>query len=160
VPLILFFLGFYHLVFYILAQMSKALYKNLSQAAAGGLLMGSVVGFDKGLDIAGMRVPSYAIGAGLGVLGSLAADIAHDYVLPYVSKDDRLRHIEGVLVAPAVSAGVFVAGLQLLNPSVVGDTGLMWVLLQGAGSELAAQWVYENMLVPYVSDGYKESAAF
>lgn len=140
--------------------MSRPVYKYLSQAAVGGALLGATVGYDATMRIGGMQVPSYAIGAGLGVAGSFLADMAHDYVLPHISKDDRLRHVEGALFAPAVSAATFYAGLTLLHPSAVAEAGRTMVLVQGAGSELAAQWLYENILSPYVTEDFKESSSF
>lgn len=140
--------------------MSRPVYKYLSQAAVGGALLGSTVGFNATLNVGGMAVPSYAIGAGLGVAGSFIADMAHDYVLPHISKDDRLRHVEGAVFAPAVSAATFYAGLSILHPSAVAETGRTMLLLQGAGSELAAQWVYENVLAPFVTEDFKETSSF
>lgn len=140
--------------------MSRPVYKYLSQAAVGGVALGATVGYDTTLKLGGMNVPSYAIGAGLGVAGSFIADMAHDFVLPHISKDDRLRHVEGAVFAPAVSAATFYAGLAVLHPAATAQVGRTMVLLQGAGSELAAQWMYENLLSPFVVDDFKESSSF
>jgi hypothetical protein len=144
--------------------MSSVSYKYATQAAVAAAsfqALAQMKGWGSfAVPMMNIDVPPAIVGAVLGVGGAVLADVAHDYVVPHLSKDDRLRHVEGAVFAPAVSAAAFAGGIQILNSEGLESTGLSNVLLHGAATELVAQWIYENIVAPYVTDGFKESNAF
>ena len=144
--------------------MSQVSYKYATQAAVGAAsftAMAKMNGWSvMTVPMLNANVPLPLVGAALGVAGAVVADLAHDYVMPHLSKDDRLRHVEGAIVAPAVSAAAFAGGIKVLNSDSLKAAGVSNVLIQGAASELVAQWLYENIVAPYAMDGFKEKPAF
>jgi len=101
--------------------------------------------------LGGQQVPLWAVAAGMGVGASIVSDVMSDWILPQVSSDKKLVKLEGAAVTLASGGASFVAAGYLANPELVGSEGQMKELfITGAISELAAQWVYENVVSVYM----------
>lgn len=138
------------------------MYKYATQAGVSAAAWHWIIG-RKGSGVVlpgGMFINNAILGAGLGIVSALSTDVLHDTVLNYMSKDDRLRHVEGAVLAPSMAAGSAFVASKVLHPTLSADVGHIELLGIAAASELVGQWVYENMVVPYVTADFKEVSAF
>ena len=142
--------------------MSKYVSKLAVQSASDALLWHYVLGGKDGdtLNIAGQQVPLWVVGAGLGVAGSLISAMVHDFVLPHISKNDRLRHYESLALAPAVSAGSALLLARVLHPTLPQEIGEKQLAFYSAVTEIASQWAYEQLVDPLVDDDYHVESEF
>lgn len=103
---------------------------------------------DVAIPVMGFRIPKLAFVAGGLYLASLFGEVAHDYVLPNISKGDVWAGVSG-LATPAAVGGANVgvwsltAGAEPL--STVGIPSLFGV---GVGSEILADYLYYNVISP------------
>jgi len=105
----------------------------------------------KNLRVFGQSVPSWYVTGSVGAASSLLGDLAHSWILPHLSPNDKFAQFESSLLSPAIAGAAQVAALEWLSPgSVMGDTGVgtVKVMALGAGAEIAGQYVYEQSLVP------------
>ena len=101
--------------------------------------------------LGGKQVPLWAVAAAMGVGASVVSDIAADFILPQVSSDKKLVKLEGAAVTLAAGGASYVAMGYVANPALIGNEGqLKSLFITGAVSELAAQWVYENVVSVYM----------
>lgn len=91
--------------------------------------------------IAGMKVPG-AVAIGLGAAsGSVAADLAHQYVLPYIPHNEKYEKMEYAAISLAASGlGTYAAA------SLIGPASLVPAFAVGAGSYLAGDYSWHHFL--------------
>ena len=93
--------------------------------------------------IAGVSLPAPLVDFAFGAIASLGADIATDYVLPQVTKDEKVKMLEAKIANP-VAAGVLLVGLSGLTLSSSFDSrAMLQVFAMGAGSELGALYSFD-----------------
>jgi len=89
-------------------------------------------------NIFGITVPTVAAIGGANALASVAADVAHDYVLPYIPFDARFQYAESALLGLGVAGG---STAFILNKENLGSASTMNAFLLGAGSYAAGDWI-------------------
>ena len=97
------------------------------------------------------EVPLLVVSAGMGVAASALSDIMSDWILPNVQDNKKLAKLEGAVVQVASGGLGFVGAGYLANPDLLNADGqAKQLFITGAVSELAAQWVYENVVSVYM----------
>ena len=87
----------------------------------------------------------------MGVGASIVSDIAADWILPNVQDNKKLAKLEGAVVQLSAGGAAFVGAGYLANPDLLNADGqAKQLFITGAVSELAAQWVYENVVSVYM----------
>ena len=114
----------------------------LTKATFTAVIAGTAAAFlfdPVSINIGGMAVPQ-AAAIGLGAAGgSIAGDLAHNYVLPHIPQSEKYLGIESA----AVSIGASVAGAYLAMNSI-GEVPFMTPLLLGGGSYIGADYAYRT----------------
>lgn len=107
---------------------------------SGGVawVAGKAFGEDGTTQIFGMNVSMPTALAGSTAIGSVAADVAHDYVLPYIPGNSTFNNAESAVLGLGVSGG---AAAWLLNEGDVINQPAMNTFLLGAGSYAAGEWI-------------------
>lgn len=111
--------------------------------ATVGILMYN--GLGSSVTLAGVNIPAPIIDFALGAAASFGADLATDYVLPQVTKDEKVKLLEARIMNPVV-AGALLVGLQsavIRGALPVDSSSLFRGFLLGAGSELGALYSYD-----------------
>lgn len=109
--------------------------------------------------LGGKRINLSVAAFGMGVAASALSDSLHQWVLPYVSADERMKHMESAIVTPAAGAAAFTGVMWVSQPDVLKEDGqLSKLMITGAASELVAQYIYENFVVPATAKDYHDSA--
>lgn len=85
------------------------------------------------------------VGAGVGLLASIANDMIHSFVLEEIPINKKAEEEAAMVVAVGTGALVYHFGLSLVNPALAADTGLVANCVIGGGSELASSFAY-NLL--------------
>lgn len=98
--------------------------------------------------INGMKVNVYLVGAGIGLLSSVASDSLHKLIFPGVSVHSVTDTAGSAMLAPATTGLGFIAVPKLLNGGVFNDVSMGKVFLVGAASEMLGIWTYENIVLP------------
>lgn len=106
------------------------------------------------------KVPTPLVGAGLGLAGSMMSDFAHHAVLPHLSVDKKMLHMESAILAPASSAGANIVGAMALNNALIEEAGLTTIAVSSAVSELAGEWVYNSFILPLIDDSVVQAYNF
>lgn len=87
----------------------------LSHYLAKPLVVGTITGLESmlldGTNMmfvlpGGGRVPLSVWFGAVGALGSVIGEVAHDFILPHIAKDEKLRAAETAVLYPAVNAGI------------------------------------------------------
>lgn len=88
----------------------------------------------------------------LGVGGSFASELAHNWLLPNIPGNSKFSQTESMLLAPAVNAGIFALGTKFVVSGSVFEPNvdLIKPALLGGGSEILSQYVFESVIKPYV----------
>lgn len=109
-------------------------------ALSGGVayVAGMVFGEDGQTQIFGQNVSMPTALAGSTALGSVAADVAHDYVLPYIPGNDKFNNAESAVLGLGISGGT---AAWLLNEGNVINQPAFNTFLLGAGSYAAGEWI-------------------
>jgi hypothetical protein len=145
-----------------MSDMKKRLTKYTSTAVVSGA-MWQLLHASKGNNINTPvgQVPTWVVGGALGVVGSFSADLVHQFVLPHISSDKRFQHVEAAVLNVGASSGAYVLGSQALNSSLISDTGgVQMMAVIGGVSELASEWVYLNVLLPFVDADSANASSF
>ena len=114
------------------------------KAALTGAIAGAATMFlldnDATTVFAGMEVsPAIAAGAGCAV-GSVTADLAHNYILPYIPQNAKYTRAESVALGIAASSlGTYVATMGSGLP-------ISTAAMLGGGSFVAADYTYHNFI--------------
>lgn len=128
----------------------KLIEKVLFSAAAGGVGMYAFSKMNGG-STGSFNVPGYGLMNGIvygGLLGSAASifsSMAHSFILPHIPEPERLRHMEGVALAPASAAAAFVGGAYISNPELY-NTSMFQLAAIGGLSEMVGEYA-RNMLI-------------
>lgn len=114
------------------------------KAALCGVIAGGAASIfvptSSSVNVLGFELPgNVAIGLGVGV-GSVAGDLAHKFILPYVPIDKRFENAESA----AVSLTAAVGG-SYLALSMMGDIPFSTSAILGASSYLGGDYVYRNV---------------
>lgn len=109
-------------------------------AITGGIAYtaGYVFGEDGRTSLLGMDVSMPMALAGSTAIGSMAADLSHDYVLPMIPGNDKWVNPESALLGLGVSGGT---SAVLLNGGDVFNGSSLNTFMLGAGSYAAGEWV-------------------
>lgn len=109
-------------------------------AAVGGVAGMLLVPGDARVSLLGMQLPQYfGLGIGAGI-GSVAGDLAHNYVLPHIPQNQKWIGVE----TAAVSVGAAAAGAYF-GMSMFGEVPIMTPLLIGGGSYVGADYLFHNV---------------
>lgn len=116
---------------------------DMKQLATKSLLTGAVNGLtsfilfgNQDVSIMGMSIPSY-IASGLGGVGSsVAADVAHNYLMPHIPVNQKYDALESAALGIGISGAT---NYLLLAPAGV-DPMLGFAL--GAGTYVASDFIW------------------
>jgi len=114
--------------------------KARKAAISGGVawVAGKMFGEDGQTQVFGMNLSMPTALAGTTAIGSVAADVAHDYVLPYIPGNDKFNNVESAVLGLGVSGG---SAAWLLNEGEVINQPAFNTFLLGAGSYAAGEWI-------------------
>ena len=127
--------------------------KYATHGAAGGLVWNFLWGSNGAVRTPFGDVPVWGVGFGLGVASSVVTDMAHAFILPYVSENKKFSHYESALLAPAASAAAILIGATVVNPNLIAATGYVQLAGIAAVSEILAQYTFENFTNPAFGSG-------
>ena len=116
---------------------------DMKQLATKSLLTGAVNGItsfilfgNQDVSVMGMNMPSYIV-SGLGGVGSsVAADLAHNYIMPHIPVNQKYDAIESAALGIGISGGVNYLLMAPLGSSMADS------FLLGAGTYVAADYVW------------------
>lgn len=122
-------------------------------ATHGAVMAGTLSylsGGASGITIMGQRMSVPVAGAVLGVATSVANDLIHSYVLPMTPFGDKanLKDLTATGVAVASGAGSTLAASYLMNPALLTTPGTNQLMLVGAVSEIASEWLFSSVIAP------------
>ena len=116
---------------------------DMKQLATKSLLTGAVNGVtsfilfgNENVNIMGMSIPSY-IASGLGGVGSsVAADVAHNYLMPHIPVNQKYDALEAAALGIGISGAT---NYLLLSPAGI---SMADSFLLGAGTYVAADFLW------------------
>lgn len=103
------------------------------------------------LNVGGMAIPTWALGAGLGWASSQIAEIVDAYILPQVENSYKVRHFQSMAFDAAAGGVSFAVIPKILNQDV-SSSDMGQLFLAGSASKLASSWVYDNFFHIQKSD--------
>jgi len=112
--------------------------------ASAWLLTKVVAGGNSNCILVDRRTCAEAIALGVGT-GAIVADFAHKYVMPHVTKDEKMQTIDSVLLNARVSAATAVGVVGLMDRNAAMKYWLP-ISLYTIGSEFISNYV-ENIFV-------------
>jgi hypothetical protein len=119
----------------------KAAVTGATGALAGYIFLNEGSGSFK---LFSLNVPTSLALFAASATGSLAADIAHDYILPNINKDSKLTNIESALlqlgVSGAATSGILVYGAGAPVQNIPN------MFLLGAGSAVAGDYINSKFI--------------
>ena len=124
----------------------NTLYKSGTHAVVAGAgldLMTNGASFE----FKGRRYRVGLVGAVLGAVSSLANDFIHAQILPHISHNQKLAHMESLVLTLVSGAGVFTAGAYVMN-SNLNSSEVKKFMAVGALSEVISSYAYSNFIVP------------
>lgn len=127
----------------------------LKYGVHGGLSYAALHMLSKGassVDVFGTTVPLWAAGVGLGVASSITNDMIHTYILPMISVNQKLQYFESTATSLAAGAGSLTLYAYLAQKGLLQTPGVGKLMLYGAGTEVAAQYIYERLAVMFGVD--------
>jgi len=90
------------------------------------------------------------VASGAVALGSMLAEVAHDYVVPHIHYLDRLSEPASLALAVGVTASGNIGTYYLLNPKAVAELGVGNLALLGAVSELVGDTMWAKGIKPVI----------
>jgi hypothetical protein len=110
-------------------------------AAAGSYVLAGDSG--RSFNLAGVGIPGYVIMGLGGAAGSLSADMAHQWVFPFIPHNAKYDKAEAAALSVAASGlGFYAAGL-VLGPSA---PALLPSMAIGSGSFLVSDYAWHNFI--------------
>lgn len=96
----------------------------------------------------GQYVPSWYVTGAVGAASSVVAEMAHAWILPHLSPNEKFAQVESSILAPVIAGVAQVAALEFISPGASTSIGLTKVFATGAGAEIVGQYVWEKSIVP------------
>ena len=88
-----------------------------------------------------MPTPLWVLGAGAGLIASLASDYVHEFVKEEIPLKQKAQDEASLLIGSAISAGSFLLALHLVDSRMIHDYGLVSAVGVSVGSELASSFL-------------------
>lgn len=149
---------FYFIFYYILSYISKTTHTMALQTDANYVLKPAVNGLvtalamsqvaGKEINVFGSYVPSYYVTGAVGALSSVVGEMAHRFILPHLSPNEKFAQVESSILSPAVAGAAQVGVLEMLAPGSAQSVGFTKVFAIGAGAEIVGQYAWEQTLMP------------
>ena len=135
--------------------MSKQIQQYAGKAAtvgATGYALGRMLRGGQLLALPGGRTISFDMFAGgATALGSIAADVMHDTVIPHILKSERFSDTASAAVAGGTSIGTMYAVAAATDPRIVAELGLMNMVGLALGAEAVGGYVYHSVVEPVIA---------
>lgn len=135
-------------------SLTSKLVEQVAKPAMTGLVayFGSMaVCPDQNANLLGFETKNHIFYGILGVGGSFAGEIAHNWILPQIPSNSKFLNTESMILSPAVVGSIFALGTKyMVNQDVFRQIPLYKPFLLGAGSEIAGSYAYEAVLKPYL----------
>eukprot|EP01130_Rhizamoeba_saxonica_P009003 TRINITY_DN3653_c0_g3_i1.p1 TRINITY_DN3653_c0_g3~~TRINITY_DN3653_c0_g3_i1.p1 ORF type:complete len:140 (-),score=38.55 TRINITY_DN3653_c0_g3_i1:238-657(-) len=90
-----------------------------------------------------MNVPSYVLIGKAGAVGSVAGDLAHDWVLPHIPQPEKLKRIEAMALDFGTSG--LATCIALKATTGLPNQNLPKAIAFGGTSKLATNWAWSNI---------------
>lgn len=124
------------------------MYENIVKAAVNGGIFtgGSMVMFGKGkkvrVELPGINdaYPLEAVSFLTGVSISVLSDIAHSWLIPYVSPNKKWESRESMVLQLAMGAGGSLLLARAINPGLLDQIGVPKLLAAGASAEVVSNY--------------------
>ena len=87
--------------------------------------------------------PLWCIGAGAGIITSMANDFIHDYILPDIPVNQKVKSESAMVLGVALSGLIFTGSLYAVNPHLPMEFGVLNALGVGAGAEVVAGYTLD-----------------
>ena len=127
---------------------SKSYHKYLVQSAAGGVgfyAFNSMYNDTTRVFMFGKSYPTWLVGAGLGLVSSVASELIHHSVLPHIHVSKKMENSASAVVNPASSAAAWWLGARLGNVNLA-NTETTQLLAMGAVTEFVGNYVQKIAL--------------
>src|SRR3990167_8275525 len=82
----------------------------------------------------GNRYPFWAIAGGFGFASTFVTEIAHNYIMPHIVKEDKLRHYESIALSLVSSGLSYVILARLLSNNNIEMGQMRNLFIAGASS--------------------------
>jgi hypothetical protein len=133
--------------------------KYASQGAVNGALWQVLFSkYGRAVNFQGYQLPLYVVGGALGIGSAVMSDAIHQLVLPKVSANQRIRHIEASILAPSVAGATTLVGAKLIHPDLPNELGQVALFGYAAVAEILGMWVSSNIGDPLIESGYKDNS--
>lgn len=73
---------------------------------------------------------------------SWSSDVVGSYIIPHISKDQRLNHLESMLLHPLITGSALVGLEEFLVKGSVARDGFLKTFSKGAVSEITGMYLY------------------
>ena len=93
------------------------------------------------LPFANTPAPLWVLGAGAGLVSSLASDYIHEFVKEEIPLKEKAQDEASLLIGAGVSAGSFLLALHLVDRRMIHDYGMVSALAVSVGAELGASFL-------------------
>ena len=126
--------------------MTSLLIKPAISAGLGALAFRQLFGSGTQIEYFGQVISITTAGAAIGAMSHVVTEAASMFILPHITKDRRLRHLESMALSLGVSGLTFWAIPRFLakgGESTPADTAQNFVVA-GVFTEVIAQWIYES----------------
>jgi hypothetical protein len=81
----------------------------------------------------------------MGAAASVVNDLAHNYILPMLPVDEKLKSLEGTAISLGSGAATTVGFAYLAQPALVNEVGMAKLAAIGAASEVASEYAYQKL---------------
>jgi len=90
------------------------------------------------------------VASGAVALGSMLAEVAHDYIVENVHYLDKISEPASLALASGITGGGNVGAYYLLNQKAVGELGTANLFLLGSVSELVGDTLWAKGIKPVI----------
>ena len=96
--------------------------------------------------VGGVSVPAFAAGA--AATGSIASDVTHLYIFPWLGLHEKYTATESAVTSAAVDIGAFYAVSAATNQSLPGELGMATLASTALISGAVGNYMYATVLKP------------
>jgi hypothetical protein len=114
--------------------------------AGAAMAVGSMVFFGEtgNRRVFGISMPSYIPIGAAGVVGSFAGDLAHEFILPHIPQDEKLRRLEAMGLNFLSSGIAFCVSLKAVTG--LANQNIPKAIGYGGGAKLATDAVFNQFI--------------
>ena len=123
----------------------KLITKPAISAGVGAVSISMLAGEAKYFQMGDKKIPLWLVGGGLGFASSFASEFVSNFILSHIPQNERLKHLESIVVHLGSSGLAFALIPKLLNSDAT-MSELRTFFLSGVLSEVASTFIHDNIL--------------